>query len=75
MMWNGQGWGPMYGWWMMPFGMIFMVIFIVICLLIVSRFFRGGGFCGGPMRHDSDIDGLKKEIQSLREEIKELKNK
>ena len=73
MWWNGPGWGPMYGWWVMPF---FGIVFLVIVLLIVSRFFGGGGFCGRtPSGHDSGVDDLKKEIQALRDEVRELKNK
>ena len=63
----------MYGWWIMPF---FGIIFLVLMLLIVSRFFGGGGFCGRrPADRDSSIEELKKEIKALREEIRELKNK
>ena len=70
-MW-GPGWGPMYGWWVMPF---FGIIFMVIVLLIVSRFF-GGGFCGRPPAdRDSGIEEIKKELKALRDEISELKNK
>ncbi len=73
MWWNGPGWGPMYGWWVMPF---FGIIFLVLVLLIVSRFFSGGSFCGRPPAdRDSSIEDLKKEIQSLRREIRDLKNK
>jgi len=63
----------MYGWWIMPF---FAIIFLVLVLFIVSRFFGAGGFCGRPPAdRDSSIEDLKKEIQSLRNEIRELKNK
>jgi uncharacterized membrane protein len=74
MWWNSPGgWGPMYGWWIMPF---FAVIFLLIVLFIVSRFFGGGGFCGRPNSdRDSDTEELRKEIKALREEIRELKNK
>jgi len=75
MWWNTPGgWGPMYGWWIMPF---FGIIFLVLMLLIISRFFgAGGGFCGRPpANRDSGIEELKKEIKALREEIRELKNK
>ncbi len=75
MWWNGPGpgWGPMYGWWIMP---IFGIIFLLIILFIVSRFFgSGNGFCGKRERRDDDgILELKKEIQELKEEIRELKN-
>ncbi len=61
MWWNGPGWGPMYGWWIMPF---FAIIFLVLVLLIVSRFFGGGGgFCGRPMDRREDLEDLKKEIR------------
>ena len=73
MMWNGLGWGPMYGWWIMPF---FAIIFLVLILLIVSRFFGAGGFCvRTPTERDNGIEELKKEIKALREEIRELKDK
>ncbi len=72
-MWNGPGWGPMYGWWIMPF---FGIIFFVLFLLIASRFFGGSGFCGRPPAdRDSGIEEIKKEIKALRDEIRELKNK
>jgi len=62
----------MYGWWIMPF---FAIIFLVLMLFIVSRFF-GGSFCGRPPAdRDSGIEELRKEIKALRDEIKELKNK
>jgi len=74
MWWNTPGgWGPMYGWWIMPF---FGIIFLVLMLLIVSRFFGGGGFCGRPPAdRNNSIEELRKEIKALREEIRELKNK
>jgi hypothetical protein len=43
---------------------------------IVGRFFGGGEFCGGtPSRQGSDIDDLKKEIQALGNEVRELKTR
>ena len=73
MWWSGPGWGPMYGWWVMPF---FAIIFLVVVLFIVSRFFGSGGVCGRPpANRDSGTEELRKEIQALREEIRELKNK
>lgn len=57
----------------MPF---FGIIFLVLMLLIFSRFFSGGGFCGRPPAdRDSGIEEIKKEIKALRDEIRELKNK
>jgi uncharacterized membrane protein len=73
MWWNGPG-GPMYGWWFMP---LFGIVFLLIILFIVGRFFQGwGGSCGRPPAgRDSDIDELKKEIKALRDEVRELKDK
>ncbi len=76
MWWNGPGpgWGPMYGWWIMP---VFGVLFLIIVLLIVSRFFGGGTwFCNRPPADkEKGIEELRKEIKALRDEIKELKEK
>lgn len=71
-MW-GPGWGPMYGWWVMPF---FGIIFLVIVLIIVSRLFGGGGFCWRPpTERNSDIEEIKKEIRASRDEISELRRR
>jgi hypothetical protein len=61
MWWNTPGgWGPMYGWWIMPF---FGIIFLVLVLLIVSRFFGGGGFCGrSSVERDSGIEELRMAV-------------
>ena len=68
-----EGWGPMYGWWIMPF---FGIIFLVLVLLIVSRLCGGGGFFGRPSAdRDSGIEELRKEMKALREEMRELKDK
>ena len=56
---------------------LFAIIFLVVILFVVSRFFVAGGFCGRtPMNRSNEDDALKelkKEIRDLREEIKELK--
>ncbi len=51
-------WGPMYGWWIFPF---FGIIFMVLMLLIISRFFGRGGVCGRPPSdRDEGIEELSK---------------
>jgi len=50
------------------------LVFIIVVLFAVSRFFRGGAnFCGGT-RHD-EIEDLKREIRDLKDEVARLKRK
>lgn len=71
MWWNGTGWGPMHGWWPMPFfGLICMIIF----LYALSRIFgRGLGDRQSPTEEQRNIDQLTREVRELRSEIKALK--
>ena len=47
---------------------------MVLIIFIASRFF--GGFCrNDASKHEGGINDLRNEIQSLRDEIRELKNK
>lgn len=63
----------MYGWWFMP---VFAILFIVVILFFVGRFFSSGGFCGRtPMNRsmeDKNVEEMRKEIQELRDEIRGL---
>lgn len=75
MWWSHAGWGPMYGWWIMPIvGLLCMLIFV----LFISRIFnRDGGGCGpfsqGTPR-DTQVDNeLLDEIKALRREVDELR--
>ena len=76
-MWNYGGWGPMYGMWFMPiFGLLCMLIFIYF----ISRIFnRNGGYCGSfnqePPGDSSNQDALLEEIRALRREVEELREK
>ena len=47
----------------------------MIVFFIVGRFFGGEFFGGTPSRQGSDIDDLKKEIQALGNEVRELKTR
>jgi len=67
MWWNQAGWGPMYGWWFMPFFVFF----------IFRIFNRNGGRCGpfiqGTPRDNQGQDELLDEIRTLRREVDELR--
>ncbi len=79
MPWCGY-WGAPFGgfWWLMPlFGFLFMAVMIGLCL------FRGFG--RGPWRSrfpgrtwhardaDPDVSELKREVASLRDELRKLR--
>lgn len=80
MWWNGPAWGPVSGWWIM---LLIGIVFMVVCLFIISRVFGigAGSGCMIPKnnantnypKNDEKIDELKKEIQSLKEDIRNLK--
>ena len=76
-MWNYSGWGPMYGMWFMPIlGLLCMLIFVYV---ITRIFNRNGGCCGQsnqpPPPEDSRQDELLQEIQALRREVEDLREK
>ena len=74
-MWNHAGLGPMYGMWFMPiFGLLCMLIFIYFS----SRVFnRNGGCCGplnqGTFQANREKTELLDEIRTLRREVEELR--
>jgi hypothetical protein len=50
------------------------LIFIIVCLFAISRFFGGGtGFCGG--RRNNEIEDLRREMRELKDEIAKLRKK
>jgi hypothetical protein len=74
MWWNQAGWGPMYGMWFMPiFGLLCMLIFVYF----ISRIFNRNGGCCGPMSQDPPAppsqDALLEEMRALRREVEELR--
>ncbi len=66
--WNGPP--PMWGmWWIFP---LVGLIFVIVMLFAISRFFGGGfGFCGG--RRYDEIEDLKREMRDLKEEVAKLR--
>lgn len=74
-MWGPGPWGgPMWGfWWIVP---IVGLVIGVVCLVAMVRAMSGQGrfMCmGGHRAHDEGTAALRREIQALREEIKNLK--
>ncbi len=63
-------WGAPFGgfWWLMPlFGLLFMGIMFFVC-------FRGfGGWMRHPWRSDAELSNLQREVASLRDEIRKLR--
>ena len=76
-MWD-WGWGPPWG----GFGWVFPLIGMVIMAIMVFACFRmmggvaGFGCMGGHRDHSADtIDGLRREILGLREEVRKLRDR
>lgn len=77
MWWNHTGWGPMHGWWFMPFfGMLCMGIFLYFLFRVFNR--EGGSGCQfahrGP-QNNQQRDDLLNEIKVLRSEVDKLNKK
>ncbi|HHD63618.1 MAG TPA: hypothetical protein ENK96_04490 [Desulfobulbaceae bacterium] len=77
MWWDHAGWEPLYGMWFMPiFGLLCMLLFI----FFISRIFNRNGGCCGPFNQKTSRDTpdqaeLLDEIKALRREVEELREK
>lgn len=69
MPWCGNWGGPLGGfWWLLPlFGFLFMAFMLFVCL----RSF--GWRTSRPRRQDADVSELQREVASLRDEVRILR--
>ena len=75
-MWGPGPWGPpMLGfWWIIPligFVMCFALLVMIIRVVITGR----GAMCMGahPRTENAEVAEMRREIQTLRDELKEVK--
>ena len=73
--WGGY-WGPPWGGlsWVFPLiGLIVMAVMVFACLRMIGG--RAGFGCmGGHRDHSADqVDGLRREIQELKDEVRKLR--
>lgn len=69
MPWCGY-WGAPFGgfWWLMPlFGLLFMGIMFLFCFRGLGRWMRP------PRRPDAELSELHREVASLRDEVRKLR--
>ncbi len=69
MPWCGYWGAPLGGlWWLMPLlGLLFMSLMFLVC-------FRGfGRWMGRPGRSDANLVELQREVASLRDELRKLR--
>ncbi len=69
MPWCGYWGAPLGGfWWLMPlFGLVFMAFMFLAC-------FRGmGWWMSRPRRSETDLEELQREVASLRDELRKLR--
>ena len=70
-MWWWNGFHPMWGMWVFP---LIGLVFMIVCLFAISRFFRGGvSFCVG--RSHGEIQDLRREIRDLKDEVAKFRKK
>jgi hypothetical protein len=66
---NGSAWGL---WWLVP--LIGIALCITMCMLFRHRMANRPFYCWGG-RHTGDLDGMKKDIQELKDELDKIKQK
>ncbi len=78
MPWCGYWGAPLGGfWWIMPlFGLLFMTAMVVLCFRGFgrwSRWTRHAGWMGHFRAVDPDVSELRREVASLRDELRKLR--
>ena len=71
-------WGPPcagFGWVFPLIGLVFMAVMVVVCMRMMGGVMRGGCMSGHPGQGGSEVEGLRKEVREMKDEIQRLRER
>ena len=76
-MWGGYWGGPWAGFgWLFPvIGLLFMGLMMFLCCRVMGRKVCRGREGSTAVHQDTEVGGLRREVQQLREEVRRLRNR